>query len=82
MRRKRSDHRRRNLRGTLTVNRAISADVWLCGGGANGKRYSTSSIASYAGGGGGANHASDESAFAGEGYQGVVYIRWKKEDAV
>lgn len=31
--------------------------------------------------GSGANHTSDGTAFAGRGYQGVVYIRWKKEDA-
>ena len=43
--------------GTLTVNRAIDVDVWLCGGGANGKMYHTSSIASYAGGGGGGGYA-------------------------
>lgn len=45
--------------GTLSVTRAISADVWLCGGGANGKMYSKSSIASYAGGGGGGGYANN-----------------------
>ena len=50
--------------GTLTVNRAISADVWLCGGG--GQAGDQSSTGSGAG---------------GSGYQGVIYIRWKKEDA-
>ena len=35
--------------GTLTVNRAISADVWLCGGGGNG----SGAGASNSGGGGG-----------------------------
>lgn len=43
--------------GTLTVNRAIDADVWLCGGGANGKTRRASSPAFYAGGGGGGGYA-------------------------
>lgn len=40
--------------GTLTVNRAISADVWLCGGGGNGgDGTSFGSVSNSAGGGGG-----------------------------
>ena len=39
--------------GTLTANRAISADVWLCGGGGNGADGNSSAMVSGGGGGGG-----------------------------
>ncbi len=38
--------------GTLTVNRAISVDVWLCGGGGNGRDAWISGLNGAAGGGG------------------------------
>ena len=43
--------------GTLTVNRAISADVWLCGGGGNG----SGAGASNSGGGGGGGYIANTS---------------------
>lgn len=51
-------------------------------GGAVGGGNGNSSATFYGGGGGGANCRSNGTAFAGSGYQGVVYVRWKKEDAV
>ena len=50
-------------------------------GGAVGGGNGNSSATFYGGGGGGANCRSNGTAFAGSGYQGVVYVRWKKEDA-
>lgn len=44
--------------GTLTVNRAISADMWLCGGGGNGGGGATGS---YSGGGGGGGYIANTS---------------------
>lgn len=50
--------------GTLTVNRAIDADVWLCGGGGDGAPgYAPDFGDPYSGGGGGGGHIAKTSSF-------------------